>query len=130
MSTPKFETLTQNKESFDSFKKNIFKLSYLLYTDWFYHINFSYFFSDSFSFLDNVAENGLFSLFVIVWDFQYYLIVLHLNTYSYKLTAKEHTKSLLILFVKFALNIVLINIFGINGAFATIFSYIVYFCNK
>ena len=131
MSTPKFETLTQNKESFDSFKKNIFKLSYLLFIPiGFIILTFSYFFSDSFSFLDNVAENGLFSLFVIVlgfsilsYCFAFEHILLQINY------PKEHTKSLLILFASnLALNIVLINIFGINGAaFATIFSYIVYF---
>ena len=113
MSTPKFETLTQNKENFDSFKKSIFKLAYLLFIPiGFIILTFSYFFSDSFSFLDNVAENGLFSLFVIVlgfsilsYCFAFEHILLQINY------PKEHTKSLLILFASnLALNIVLINI--------------------
>lgn len=131
MSTPKFETLTQNKDGFDSFKKHIFKLAYLLFIPiGLIILTFSYFFSDSFYFLENVAENGLFSLFVIVlgfsilsYCFAFEHILLQINY------PKEHTKSLLILFISnLILNILLINMFGINGAaFATIFSYIIYF---
>ena len=129
---PKFETLTQNKENFDSFKKSIFKLAYLLFIPiGFIILTFSYFFSDSFSFLENVAENGLFSLFVIVLGFS---ILSYCFAFEHVLLQinypKEHTKSLLILFASnLILNILLINMFGINGAaFATILAILFIFC--
>ena len=99
MSTPKFETLTQNKENFDSFKKSIFKLAYLLFIPiGFIILTFSYFFSDSFSFLENVRK-WFISLFVIVLGFS---ILSYCFAFEHVLLQinypKEHTKSLLILF--------------------------------
>ena len=131
MSTPKYAILINEKAKFNSFKKSIFKITSSLFLPiGLFILIFTHIFSNYFSFLIQISDNGMFSLIVIVigfslisYCFAFEHILLQINY------PKEHTKSLLLLFISnLSLNLVLINLYGINGAaVATIMSYIIYF---
>lgn len=131
ISTPQFERIISNKHNFLKFKKRIIKISYSLFIPiGIFILSFSKFFGDKFEFLGEIRNLSFLSLIIVIsgfaimsYFFAYEHILLQLNYPS------KHTKALLILFVtNLILNIVFINIYGINGAAAaTILSYLIYF---
>tara|TARA_A100000164_G_scaffold381164_1_gene431542 strand:- start:609 stop:1853 length:1245 start_codon:yes stop_codon:yes gene_type:complete len=131
ISTPKFIDLINDKTRFKDHKKNIFKICFVISglasTS---IIAIAYFFGERLSFLQGIKSEAFSSLLIVIigfflmsYFFSFEHILLQLNH------PFDHTKSLLCLFViNLTLNILLINLYDLNGAaVATVLSYVIYF---